>query len=129
MKSILLIVSPVFLCTLLLAGCNRGGPSASGTSGDSGGGGAPTIALFACSDLMALGASEAIAAAGRTGKILVIGFDAQPEARAAIQKGAMAATVAQFPGRMGSVAVESAAKLLRGEAIAAFTPVPIELVK
>lgn len=86
-------------------------------------------AVFACSDLMALGAVEAIAAAGKTGKITVVGFDAQPEARAAIQKGAMAATVAQFPGKMGSMAVESAAKLLRGETIPAFTAVPIELVK
>ena len=85
--------------------------------------------LFACSDLMALGATEAIAAAGKTGKIVVVGFDAQPEARAAIQKGAMAATVAQFPARMGRTAVENAAKLLRGEPISAFTPVAIELVK
>jgi ribose transport system substrate-binding protein len=90
----------------------------------------PTInGLFACSDLMALGATEAIAAAGKTGKIVVVGFDAQPEARAAIQKGTMAATVAQFPARMGATAVENAAKLLRGEKIEAFTPVSIELVK
>ena len=86
-------------------------------------------ALFACNDLMALGATEAIAAAGKTGKILVVGFDAQPEARAAIKKGTMAATVAQFPTRMGSTAIENAAKLLRGEKIEAFTPVSIELVK
>ena len=85
--------------------------------------------LFACSDLMALGAVEAIAAAGKTGKITVVGFDALPEARAAIQKGAMAATVAQFSARMGATAVEYAVKHLRGEAIPDFTPVPIELVK
>jgi len=86
-------------------------------------------ALFACSDLMALGAAEAIAAAGKTGQIVVVGFDAQPEARAAIQKGAMAATVAQFASRMGGTAVEYAHKLLAGETIPTFTPVPIELVK
>jgi len=86
-------------------------------------------ALFACNDLMALGAAEAIAAAGRTGKIVVVGFDAQPEARTAIAKGAMAATVAQFPSKMGSTAIEYAHRLLSGEVIPAFTPVPIELVK
>lgn len=85
--------------------------------------------LFACSDLMALGAMEAIAAAGKAGKIVVIGFDAQPEAREAIKKGTMAATVAQFPTRMGSTAVEYAAKILKGESVPAFTPVSIELVK
>jgi len=86
-------------------------------------------ALFACNDLMALGATEAVAAAGKTGKVLVVGFDAQPEARAAIQKGAMAATVAQFPARMGAIAVQNAARLLRGETIESFSPVPIELIK
>ena len=86
-------------------------------------------ALFACNDLMALGAAEAIAAAGKTGEIIVVGFDAQPEARAAIQKGAMAATVAQFSSRMGATAVELAHKLLSGETIPTFVPVPIELVK
>lgn len=85
--------------------------------------------LFACSDLMALGAVEAIAAAGKTGKIVVVGFDAQPEARAAIAKGTMGATVAQFSSRMGATAVEYAVKHLRGEKIPEFTPVPIELIK
>ncbi len=90
----------------------------------------PSIdALFACNDLMALGAAEAIAAAGKRGKILVVGFDAQPEARTAIQNGTMAATVAQFPARMGATAVENAARLLRGETIETFSPVSIELIK
>lgn len=86
-------------------------------------------ALFTCSDLMALGAVEAIAAAGRTGKITVVSFDALPEARAAVKKGTMAGTVAQYPGKMGTIAIEQAVKLLRGETIPAYTPVPIELVK
>jgi ribose transport system substrate-binding protein len=85
--------------------------------------------LFACSDLMALGAMEAIAAAGKTGKIVIVGFDALPEARDAIKKGAMAGTVAQFPTRMGATAIEYAHKLLRGEQVPAFTPVAIELIK
>ncbi len=88
-----------------------------------------TTALFACSDLMALGAVEAIAAAGRTGKLTVVGFDALPEARENIRKGVMAATVAQFSARMGGVAVEYAVKHLRGKKIPEFTPVPIELIK
>jgi ribose transport system substrate-binding protein len=78
---------------------------------------------------MALGAVEAIAAAGKTGKITVVGFDALPEAREAIKKSKMAATVAQFPTKMGGMAVESATKLLKGESISPFTAVPIELVK
>ena len=86
-------------------------------------------ALFACNDMMALGAMEAIAAAGRTGKIRVIGFDAVDDARKAILAGTMIASVAQFPGDMGRLAVESASKLIKGEAVERSQQVRIELVK
>jgi ribose transport system substrate-binding protein len=86
-------------------------------------------ALFAASDLMALGATEAIAAAGRTGKITVVGFDAQDEARQAVRKGVMAATVAQHPDKMGAIAVEWAVKILHKEMPPPEVTVPIELVK
>jgi ribose transport system substrate-binding protein len=85
-------------------------------------------ALFACSDLMALGAVEAIAAAGRTNRIRVVGFDALDDARKAISAGSMEASVAQSPRDMGRIAVESAAKLLRGETIPADQKVPLALV-
>jgi len=85
-------------------------------------------AVFACNDMMALGAVEAIAAAGRTGKIRVVGFDAVEDARKAINAGTMVASVAQFPGEMGRVAVESAARILRGESVPADQQVRIELV-
>ena len=74
--------------------------------------------VFACNDMMALGAVEAIAAAGRTGKIRVLGFDAVADARRALAAGTMEATVAQFPDEMGRVAVETAVKALRGESAA-----------
>lgn len=86
-------------------------------------------ALFACNDMMALGAMEAIAAAGRTGKIRVIGFDAVDDARKAIEAGTMIASVAQFPADMGRLAVESASKLIKGEAVEPGQQVRIELVK
>src|SRR5215213_9005264 len=70
--------------------------------------------VFAASDLMALGAVEAIAAAGKTGKIKVIGFDALEDAKKAIAEGKMSASVAQFPYEMGKAAVESAVKVLAG---------------
>jgi ribose transport system substrate-binding protein len=84
--------------------------------------------VFACSDLMALGAIEAIAAAGRTGKLRVIGFDALDDAKKAIAAGTMEASVAQFPSEMGRVAVESAVKVIRGEAVPADVKVKLELV-
>jgi len=87
-----------------------------------------TDALFAASDLMALGALEAIAAAGKSGRIRVVGFDALEDARKAIDAGRMEASVAQSPRDMGRIAVESAARLLRGETVPADQKVPIALV-
>ena len=84
--------------------------------------------VFACSDLMALGAIEAIAAAGRTGTLRVIGFDALDDAKKAIAAGTMEASVAQFPSEMGRVAVESAVKVIRGETVPAEVKVKLELV-
>ena len=85
-------------------------------------------ALFACSDLMALGAVEAIAAAGKTGKITVVGFDAFSEAREAVLKGTMDATIAQSPAEMGRLAIENAALLLRGQTVPEEVSVKIELI-
>jgi ribose transport system substrate-binding protein len=84
--------------------------------------------IFAASDLMALGAIEAIAAAGKTGKIRVIGFDALDDAKKAIAAGTMDASVAQFPYEMGKVAVESAARVLAGEKLPADQMVKLEMV-
>jgi ribose transport system substrate-binding protein len=85
-------------------------------------------ALFACNDLMALGAVEAIAAAGRSGRIRVVGFDALDDARKAIDAGRMDASMAQSPRDMGRLGVEAAARLLKGETVPADQIVPIGLV-
>jgi ribose transport system substrate-binding protein len=84
--------------------------------------------VFACNDMMALGAVEAIRAAGRTGSIRVVGFDAVDDARKAIADGAMVASVAQFPDEMGRVAVENAVKTLHGQPVPPDVKVRIELV-
>jgi ribose transport system substrate-binding protein len=78
--------------------------------------------VFACNDMMALGAIEAIAAGGRTGSVRVLGFDAVDDARKALVEGRMEATVAQYPDEMGRLAIETAVKAVKGE------PVPPEAV-
>jgi len=85
-------------------------------------------AVFACNDMMALGAIEAIRAAGKTGRIRVIGFDAVDDARKAIMAGSMDASVAQFPSEMGRLAVESAVKLIRHESVPSEQPTKLELI-
>jgi len=85
-------------------------------------------ALFSCNDMMALGAIEAIAEAGRTGTIIVVGFDALDEARDAVTKHLMLATVAQFPFEMGKRVVQNAARILKGDTIEKDVEIPIQLV-
>lgn len=86
-------------------------------------------ALFACNDVMALGALEAIAAAGKASQVSVVGFDAQDDARKAIAEKRMAATIAQNPREMGRMAVLTAARLIKGESVPAEQPVAISLIK
>lgn len=74
-------------------------------------------AVFASSDQMALGAIEAIDARGKTGKVVVVGFDAGKEALQAIQRGRIQAAVAQRPFLMGKLGVEAAYKAAKGEPV------------
>lgn len=85
-------------------------------------------ALFACNDMMALGAVEAIKAAGKTGEIIVVGFDAVEDSREAIQEGVMNATIAQHPFMMGHIAVEKVVEKLNDKTIPKEIPVKIELI-
>jgi ABC-type sugar transport system substrate-binding protein len=84
--------------------------------------------VFACNDVMALGAAEAIAAAGKAGQIVVVGFDAQDDARQAIRDGKLDASIAQSPYQMGRQAIESAWRILKKESVPAEQPVKIALV-
>jgi ribose transport system substrate-binding protein len=84
--------------------------------------------VFACNDIMALGAIEAIAAAGKAGQIRVLGFDAIDDARRAITEGKMTATVAQYPDEMGRAAIEAAVKAMKGEAVPSDIGVRIGLI-
>ncbi len=77
---------------------------------------------------MALGAVEAIASAGKTGAIRVVGFDALVDAREAILKGTMDASVAQHPYDIGRLAVENAHRAIKGEPVPGEIPVTMELV-
>lgn len=84
-------------------------------------------AVFAHNDEMALGALEAIEAAGKD--ILVVGFDATEDAVKSVEAGKLAGTVAQKPDLIGQKAIEAAIKSLKGEKVEASIPVELELIK
>jgi ABC-type sugar transport system substrate-binding protein len=66
------------------------------------------------------GALQAIKAANKkAGSITVVGFDASPDELTAIANGEQAASVAQFPAKMGSLGIETAVAAARGEQVSA----------
>ena len=71
------------------------------------------VGIFAANDEMALGALEAVAAAGRLDSMRIIGFDSVPDAITNIRSGRLLGSVAQFPGEMGRLGVRYAVALLR----------------
>jgi len=73
--------------------------------------------VFASNDNMALGAVEALRAQDLVGKVVVVGFDANPDAAQAILKGEMMATIAQAPANMGKLGVDSLIRLINGETL------------
>ena len=63
--------------------------------------------IICSNDDMTLGAEEALQQAGiQKGKVMVIGFDALPEALAKIRSGDQTATIEQSPGKQIRTAME-----------------------
>jgi ribose transport system substrate-binding protein len=84
--------------------------------------------VFGINDDSALGATAALEAAGRK-DVVVIGYDATPEARRAIASGGpLKADVVQDPRRIGRTAIEMIDRHLKGEAVPALVAVDVGLV-
>ncbi|MEZ8644980.1 ribose ABC transporter substrate-binding protein RbsB [Vibrio cyclitrophicus] len=79
-------------------------------------------AVFAQNDEMALGALRAVQASGKD--VMIVGFDGI----AAVNRGLLGATVAQQPDLIGSLGVEMADKVLKGETVDEYVPVPLKIV-
>ncbi|WP_430875280.1 ribose ABC transporter substrate-binding protein RbsB [Gilliamella sp. G0441] len=84
-------------------------------------------AVFAENDEMALGAVRAIKTAGRE-DILVVGFDGTDDGIKSVEKGKLAATVAQQPEKIGAIGIEVADKVLKGEKVDEKIPVELKLI-
>ncbi len=84
-------------------------------------------AIFAHNDEMALGAVKAIKTANKD--VIIVGFDGNDDAKAAVESGDLAATIEQKPHLMGAVAVENAVKVAEGETVEKEIPVELQLIK
>lgn len=74
-------------------------------------------AIYCNNDTMAMGALEAVKAAGKLGKCLVVGNDGTSEAYASIKKGELSATVDIFPHFGGRISVDIALRLIGGQRV------------
>ncbi len=79
-------------------------------------------------DEMAIGALQAIEAAGKLGQILVGGVDASPDALAMMDEGKLNVTVFQNAAGQGEGGVKTAIALARGETVEQLVWVDYELV-
>ena len=85
-------------------------------------------AILCANDNMALGAVSAIQAAGKTGKILVVGFDNISALRPLLDKGQVVATADQHGDRLAVFGIEAALKILKGEAPPADQTTAVDLI-
>ncbi|HMD01672.1 MAG TPA: substrate-binding domain-containing protein [Candidatus Baltobacteraceae bacterium] len=81
--------------------------------------------VFGINDDSALGAAKAVEAAGLKGKVVVIGYDATPEARAAIKSGAMYGDAIQHPDQIGSQTIDAINAYFNGKPPPAKIAVPV----
>lgn len=72
-------------------------------------------AVFCGNDAMAMGAYQALVAAGKEEKIQVFGFDGSEDAVYSIQSGGLSATVMQFPQKIAETAVAFSAEYFEGK--------------
>ncbi len=87
-------------------------------------------AIVANNDEMAIGAAMALQQAGKAkGEIAIVGIDGLPDGLAAIKRGMLLASVFQDPKAQASVAVQSAIKMIKGEAVEPDVWVPFQLIK
>jgi len=90
----------------------------------------PPDVIVAANDDMALGAVEAVRAQGLDGQVAILGFDALPEALAAVRDGTLAGTVEQFPGGQSRQAMQILVDFVRdgkepAESVVLLTPIVI----
>ena len=85
--------------------------------------------VFGINDDSALGALAAVEKAGRSGRVKIVGFDAVPEARAAINDGKIFADVIQQPTLIGRQTIAGIAEYLAGKQVPSAVLIPCDLFK
>jgi len=84
--------------------------------------------VMCANDSMALGVEKAIAAAGKTGKIQIVGFDNIGAVQKLVKEGKILATIDQFGPEMAANAIKVGFRILNGEKLSGWQRTPIKLI-
>ena len=76
---------------------------------------------------MALGVADAVRAAGTRGEVAVVGFDGIRQALAAVRRGALSATVSQYPYSLGQLGIEACLAAVSGESVPSEVDAPVQV--
>ena len=89
----------------------------------------PDLAALLCSnDNMALGAAAAIRQAGKTGEILIVGFDNIAAVREMVEDGRVLATADQHADQLAVFGIEYALRIVAGDSPPVDRQTPVDLV-
>ena len=81
--------------------------------------------IFGINDDSALGAMKSVQAAGKSGKIAIVGYDATVEARAAIKAGTMYGDAIQHPDQIGQLTIGAIHDYFSGKHLEKAIAVPV----
>lgn len=87
------------------------------------------VGMFAINDPSALGARGALEKAGKADKVVIIGFDGQPEGKQAIKDGKIYADPIQFPDLMGVEVVKAFLRYSKGDDLPPQMLIPTKLYR
>jgi ribose transport system substrate-binding protein len=73
--------------------------------------------IYACNEGSTVGSGNAVKQAGKTGKVIVVGWDKSTQSQALILDGTVYAVMVQNPSAMGSKGVQAGIDLLSGKAL------------
>jgi ABC-type sugar transport system substrate-binding protein len=84
--------------------------------------------FFSANDDMALGIARAVANAGKTGEVDIIGVDGIEDALKAVESGDLTASVAQYPYAIGEMGVQACEMAAAGDELPANVTAPVAVV-
>jgi len=84
--------------------------------------------IMAANDSMALGVVKALDAAGKSGKVLVVGFDNIPAVQKLVKDGKVLATIDQFGPEMAANCIKTGFRMKKGERLHGWIKTPVSLV-